>query len=510
MKVYFVKKSIPDGLAFGIGCGLVLMVAILLRLPTLASRSLWLDETYSAWFSALSIAELWTKVPLYETHPPMFYSLLKGWRLVFGASEAGLRSLSLVASALTVLLVACTGRLLRLSKNTDPIFFLAALFLAFNAGSVEYAQQARPYAIETLAAYITIISSIGLITNLIIRDPANRPVNTKACFTPLVLAGALTMWSHNTGMFILFGIWSGMITVILLFSGENTFKKLKIVAYAGILVIILWMPFFPMFLRQNAGMSSMTYWITFHMGDIWKAAELVSGGRRSIMILAVFGAIGIYGLWRWNRAVALHIVTLLLLPFLVSVIYSMAIKPLFVPRLFVWMTPVMMVLVATGLATAISNSGVRSIIAIGILGLSFTYVLNYYNRETENWRGLIESIAKDTRDGDIIIALPNEINMPLAYYGAGKKLPQVLYLPGPFPALALTRSYVGNLGAPVFDKDDLRLIAEAEKNNNRIILFLRHPEVYDQAGLVDTHLSMSRKVTKVSRSLSVSVSTYEH
>ena len=510
MKVYFAKKSIPDGLAFGIGCGLVLMVAILLRLPTLASRSLWLDETYSAWFSALSIAELWTKVPLYETHPPMFYSLLKGWRLVFGASEAGLRSLSLVASALTVLLVACTGRLLRLSKNTDPIFLLAALLLAFNAGSVEYAQQARPYAIETLAAYITIISSIGLITNLIISDPANRPVNTKAWFTPLVLAGALTMWSHNTGMFILFGIWSGMITAIFLFSGENTFKKLKIVAYAGILVIILWMPFFPMFLRQNAGMSSMTYWMTFHMGDIWKAAELISGGRRSIMIVAVFGAIGIYGLWRWNRALALHIVTLLLLPFLVSVIYSMAIKPLFVPRLFVWMTPVMMVLVAVGLTTAIRNSMLRSVIAIMVLGTSFTYLLNYYNKETENWRDLIETISKETADGDVIIALPNEINMPIAYYSAGKPFPKVLYLPGPFPALGLKRSYVGNLGAPVLDKDDLEPIAEAEKNNKRIILFERRPELYDPSELMQTHLLTSRKITKTLRSLSISVSIYEH
>ena len=43
-------------------------------------RPLWLDEAYSAWFSAQSWHVLWTDVPTYETHPPFYYSLLKLWR----------------------------------------------------------------------------------------------------------------------------------------------------------------------------------------------------------------------------------------------------------------------------------------------------------------------------------------------------------------------------------------------------------------------------------------------
>jgi mannosyltransferase len=81
-------------------CALVGVLALGLRLPTLSSRSLWLDETYSAWFAHLPLRELWTRAPLYETHPPLYYTLLKGWSALAGCSEAGLRSLSVLASAL--------------------------------------------------------------------------------------------------------------------------------------------------------------------------------------------------------------------------------------------------------------------------------------------------------------------------------------------------------------------------------------------------------------------------
>jgi hypothetical protein len=45
-------------------------IAVLLRFPGLGSRSLWLDEAYSAWFSGLGWSELWFDTPKYETHPP--------------------------------------------------------------------------------------------------------------------------------------------------------------------------------------------------------------------------------------------------------------------------------------------------------------------------------------------------------------------------------------------------------------------------------------------------------
>ncbi len=48
---------------FWVAVAAIFLVATILRIPTLATRPLWLDETYSAWFSALSLHELWSEFP---------------------------------------------------------------------------------------------------------------------------------------------------------------------------------------------------------------------------------------------------------------------------------------------------------------------------------------------------------------------------------------------------------------------------------------------------------------
>src|SRR3546814_4255423 len=73
-----------------------------------SSDLLWLDEAYSVWFSQQSWHVLWRETPYYETHPPLYYSLLKLWRGL-GSDEAVLRLLSVLANVATIGLVALTA-----------------------------------------------------------------------------------------------------------------------------------------------------------------------------------------------------------------------------------------------------------------------------------------------------------------------------------------------------------------------------------------------------------------
>ena len=68
--------------------GLVL-VAVFVRWIGITHRELWLDEAYSAWFSDRSWIDLWTRVPTYEPHPPLYYSLLKLWKGLWGSGLTG-------------------------------------------------------------------------------------------------------------------------------------------------------------------------------------------------------------------------------------------------------------------------------------------------------------------------------------------------------------------------------------------------------------------------------------
>src|SRR6476469_1970244 len=72
----------------------LVLAALAVRALGLWLRPFWLDEAYSAWFSARGWHELWAVVPTYEPHPPFYYSLLKLWRELFGGEPAALRSFS--------------------------------------------------------------------------------------------------------------------------------------------------------------------------------------------------------------------------------------------------------------------------------------------------------------------------------------------------------------------------------------------------------------------------------
>ena len=79
----------------------ILAAAAVLRFLYLADKNIWLDEAASWSIVGETWPEFW-RVVINDIHPPLYYLLLKGWVGLFGASEAGLRSLSVVAGIATV------------------------------------------------------------------------------------------------------------------------------------------------------------------------------------------------------------------------------------------------------------------------------------------------------------------------------------------------------------------------------------------------------------------------
>src|SRR5438128_2082245 len=104
-----------------VAAGLI-VIALALRVLGGIGRPLWLDEAYSAWFSARSWHVLWTDVPTYEPHPPFYYSLLKLWRGIAGDQAPALRSFSwLFAVAVIPVVVAAAEEIERQRPSDRPL-----------------------------------------------------------------------------------------------------------------------------------------------------------------------------------------------------------------------------------------------------------------------------------------------------------------------------------------------------------------------------------------------------
>jgi len=171
--------------------GLLLLVAFGLRLLFLGRQSLWLDEFGSWAFASRDIRHVLQSEP---TNPPVYYLLLHYWIRVFGTSEWGLRSLSIVPSVISVWLVYVFSKEL----FDDAIAYLATAYQTLSTFQIYYAQEARCFALLEmilLAATICLWRALG-------SGISRRRHLYYGCYT---LLSALALYTHFITVFFLAG-----------------------------------------------------------------------------------------------------------------------------------------------------------------------------------------------------------------------------------------------------------------------------------------------------------------
>jgi mannosyltransferase len=124
---------------------LLLLLAFALRIHLLGAQSLWNDEGNAYVQATRTFTDIAANAAR-DIHPPGYYWLLAGWRLLAGETEFALRALSAFASVLTVAFTFALGRRLFGGIGGGS----AALFVALNTFSIYYAQEARMYALLAL------------------------------------------------------------------------------------------------------------------------------------------------------------------------------------------------------------------------------------------------------------------------------------------------------------------------------------------------------------------------
>ena len=137
--------------------GVLAALAAALYLRGLGASSYMIDEATSLAEAQGSIAHVVSAVHAHETSPPTYALILHFWIGLFGShSEAVARLPSALAGIVLVPAVWYLARLL-----TDaPTAMFAGLLTLISPGVLEYAQQARVYALLMLAATLTAIAVV--------------------------------------------------------------------------------------------------------------------------------------------------------------------------------------------------------------------------------------------------------------------------------------------------------------------------------------------------------------
>ena len=166
------------------GC---VVLAALLRLPTLASQSLWYDEAVTSWLLRGSPGQMLHALPHSESTPPVYYLLAWGWVRLAGRDELGLRSLSAAAGIATVPVAYAAAR--ELAGRRAGL--IAALLVAVSPMLVWYSQEARSYALLVLLS----TASLWLMARARSRPTAGRLVGW-------AVVAALALWTHYFALFV--------------------------------------------------------------------------------------------------------------------------------------------------------------------------------------------------------------------------------------------------------------------------------------------------------------------
>lgn len=435
--------------------GATVLLALIFRLPTLSGRSVWMDEAYSYWFSNLSWSDLWTRTPLYETHPPFYYSLLKVWTMMAGTSEAGMRSLSVVASLMTVAITGYAPRLLGLEKRYDRIGLVASVLLAVNQGSIEYAQQARAYALQTLFCTLMILTSVILLQRMLVETRESPQVpGARWLYLSSGLCAGVTLWLHNTSPFIIFGNWMGVFTAIFLFS---RYKRHDLVLSAkGLLVALLvWSPCIPILLIESRTVAA-SFWVTISPKMITWPFTLAAGGKFAFVPAIIVAAFAWIKLYRTRKPFALYSASILLVPVLCIFAVSYLFTPIFVVRTFEWMAPVFLFLVTLGLFLPGKMAKLRFAVLPVLVILCVGQDVVYFRSSTQDLRGAVHYLASNYQPGDLVLVYPNELEVGLNYYTRQLSAPpEIAAVPAKYPAVAMARPYLGsNKGAPAAIESD--------------------------------------------------------
>lgn len=259
-------------------------------------QSVWFDEAYSIMLAKLPAGEL-LHLTSVDTHPPLYYLLLKAWAGLFGWSEIALRSLSVLAmggaAAFGILLV---RRMFgtRAALMTLPFVILAPFLL-------RYGLEIRMYALASLigvaATYVLVAAT---------ESGGRKQWLLYGLYAVLVAVGVYTLY-YTALLWIAHVVWLVWLATQ---RKESIVKQKWWLAYAG--SVVLFLPWIFTFVKQldNGALAPIAQQLTtdgmvgivsfwFLYQPAWQL-----NGLSSLVIVAIIAG-GVYGITQAFKAVSL-------------------------------------------------------------------------------------------------------------------------------------------------------------------------------------------------------------
>lgn len=475
--------------------GLLLAAAAgcLLRFVLLGSQSLWFDEGYSAWVITLDPGHI-IDVIRHDVSPPLYYLLLRQWSLAFGDSEAALRSFSAISSCLTIPVAAAIAWHMTRSR---PAAIVAAVVISVSVLQIQYAQEARSYALASLLASVALYAAV-------------RRMSGRSAWLWLMFAMlACCVYLHNMMWFYVAGLG---LAYLVMPGSMRMWRRIAEVAVLSIAVVLIYSWWIPSLLGQVRWLQGNFWANKPSTDDLSQVLVAVSGMKLMHLSSIVSGAaagwlaaiviIGIAALalvgrsshsFRWACAVLLFG----LAPVLAVFAYAQVSQSYFVEKVFTASSISMALLAALLLQSRLRWAGMVLIPAL-IMG-SCVSVWGYLRWEQkEDWRGGMAYVNTLPRENTLVVFAANEGELLYEYYlrQQGGTPHEVTGAPQSFHELKPQKTIQRVLG----ENDTLKLRQKLRQQQpQRVVLVLSHTHFSDPTMLTRKAVEAEMTLTRESK-----------
>lgn len=464
LKINITHKN--DETIFRLILAIAALTAGIISLSIGLRQSVWFDEAYSVLVAQQSLGEL-LRLTALDTHPPLYYLLLKGWASVFGWDELSLR----LSSVLCMILALIIGGLLLRKMFGAKIAIGGVLTMMLAPLLLRYGFEIRMYASASL---VGVAATYALYSAWKAR-PQKHKVAWLAVYGLLVAAGTYLLY-YLVFVWIAHVVWLLHMHV----KCKRSWKLLVpfVSAYMGAsMLFVPWLPTFfsqisngalapigrPLNLDQLIGVG------TFNL--VYQPLHMVSVGL-TILIVAVIISI----VWLVSRAkiqlrdrhaelmlITLYFIIPIVLLMIISLFRSMYTER-YLSHIAISMIMLMGVVTAAAfvqiwsdkLRAAVVGCVIFGTLAIGTVQLAVLGNFNFQRLQTPTLNQVAASLS-DCAPGYKLLTADPYVKIELGYY-----LPDCsLYFVSPWSALG--GGYAPLSGSPyqVMDTnklDDKRLI----------------------------------------------------
>jgi mannosyltransferase len=377
----------------GVILGAATVMGAALRLHSLSTRSLWIDEAASISFASMPwrpfLRTLWD----YQGNMALYYFSLRAW-IHLGDTEFVVRSLSVLFAVLTLPAIYFLGA--RLFDRATGL--TAAALLSVHSFHVHWSQEARGYSLLTL---LLVLAAYFLV--------AAMESGEGGYWIAFAVTAALSFYAHIFAVFVL-AAFAVSIAIPKPFRVET-----RTIALVAILFEHLAAPMALFVLVHHAG-SQIAWLPRPSPGEVW-AFLLLLTGQGGIGLLAIYLLLVGMAFVRqdeadeWEKekwAVRLLFLWLVLPPLLT--LAATPVKPLFYARYMVMCVPAIVLLAARGVTRLYKMAAARPWAPVAALLLATTlsgwgtyrYFVNL-PQESTDWRAAVSYILQHQQPGDGVV-----------------------------------------------------------------------------------------------------------